>query len=61
MKSKKLYVKYENAEPHLPEAVADSKVNLARMLGKDPNVVYSAFSHGHSTYAEVDDIEDEDG
>lgn len=49
-----LYIKYSNKPPFLPEAVADSKEELARMLGKTRNVIDSSFSHGRKTYAKVE-------
>lgn len=52
-----LYVKYDSNPPYLPVAVADSKRELAEILNIRPNVVYSAFSHGQSTYCEIE-IED---
>lgn len=57
----KLYVKYSRIYPYLPEAVADSKADLARKLGTTVNVVTSSFRHGRSTYAEVevDDMDNE--
>lgn len=53
----KLYVKYSAKYPYLPEAVADSKSELARMIGISINVVISSFYHGRSTYVEVE-VED---
>lgn len=53
----KLYVKYSAKYPYLPEAVADSKSELARMIGTTLNVVISSFYHGRSTYVEVE-VED---
>lgn len=50
----KLYVKYDSEPPYLPIAVEDSKTELARTLKVRPNVVMSAFSHGQSTYCEVE-------
>lgn len=48
-----LYVKYDSKYPYLPIAVADTKKELAQMLGVDESVVYSSFSHHRSTYKEV--------
>jgi len=56
-----VYVKYSNEYPYLPLAVADSKIELARMLGLTINVVASSLNHGYRTYAAVeidDDFED---
>lgn len=50
----KVYVKYSKDPPYLPEAIADSKGELAEILGVDINVVYSSYSHHRSTYAEVE-------
>ena len=49
----KVYVKYDSKPPYLPVAVADSKRELAEILGVSRNVVYSSFSHKRSTYVEV--------
>lgn len=49
----KLFVKYEAKYPYLPEAVADTKTELARILHKNTNVVFSAFSKNISTYKEI--------
>lgn len=58
---RKVYVKYDKRKPYLPVAVADSKYELARMLGVSYQSVMSAYSHKRSTFAEVeidlDDIE----
>ena len=50
----KLFVKYEQKYPYLPEAVADTKTELARILHKNANVVFSAFSKNISTYKEIE-------
>lgn len=58
----KLYVKYSLDPPYLPEAEAESAGELARMLGKDLNVIRSSFSHHLSGYeiVEVDSLEEDD-
>lgn len=56
----KLYVKYSAKYPYLPEAVADSKSELARMIGTTLNVVMSSFYHGRNTYVEVEVKDDEE-
>lgn len=53
-----LYVKYSSKPPYLPEAVAESKKELARMLGITVGCVASSFSHGRSTY-QIVEVEDE--
>lgn len=53
----KVFVKYSKKFPYLPEAVADSKEELARILGKRLNLVESSISKGYKTYKEVE-IED---
>lgn len=50
----KLYVKYSKDPPYLPEAVADTKTELAKMIGTTTDTVYSSYSHGRKTFAEVD-------
>lgn len=50
----KVYVKYSTEYPYLPEAIADSKKELAIMINRNVNSVYSAFCHKQSTFAEVD-------
>ena len=40
-----LFIKYSNKYPYLPEAVADSKKELAVMTGTNINVIYSSYSH----------------
>lgn len=54
----KLYVKYANEYPYLPLAVADSKAELAMILGVSRNTVESSFSHGLNTFKEVDYVPD---
>lgn len=53
-----LYIKYSKDPPGLPEAVAESKSELARLLGVSINSVISSYSHGRSTFVEVE-VEDE--
>ena len=55
----KLYIKYSKEPPYLPEAVADSKTELAKMLGLTPNNVMSSYSKGRGTYQVVEVEEDE--
>jgi hypothetical protein len=55
----KVYVKYSTDPPYLPLAVADSKTELARMLGLRPVSVCSMFSKKNESYQEVE-IEDEE-
>lgn len=55
----KLFVKYSKKYPYLPEGVADTKTELAKVLGVRPNLVFSAFSRGISTYVEVEVDDDE--
>ena len=57
----KVYIKYDRHKPHLPVAIADSKEELAVMIGASLNTVRSSFSHGIKCFAavEVDDAEDE--
>ena len=50
----KVYVKYAAKYPYLPVAVADTKKELAEMVGTNVHVVLSSLYHGRSTYAEVD-------
>lgn len=50
-----LFIKYSNKYPYLPEAVADSKKELAEILGTTRNTVEASYSHKRSTYAIVDD------
>lgn len=52
-----LYVKYSDEKPYLPEAVAESKKELAEMLGKSLNNVQSSYSHKASTY-KIIEVED---
>ena len=55
-----VYIKYDRQPPHLPVAIADSKEELAAMIGMTVNCVRSSFSHGIKCFAavEVDDAED---
>jgi hypothetical protein len=54
----KLYVKYDRCKPHLPIAIADTKEELAKMVGMNLNTVRSSLSHGRGSFAEVE-IDDE--
>jgi hypothetical protein len=54
----KVFIKYDSKEPYLPVAVAESKSELARILGVTLNSVISSYAHKRSTYAVVD-IEDD--
>lgn len=54
----KVFVKYDSKEPYLPVAVADSKSELARLLGVTLNSIVSSYAHKRGTYAVVD-IEDD--
>lgn len=58
-KEDKLYMYVTNDKYELPIAVAGSKSELARMLGKHKDVVCSSFSHGYNTYKVVDVKEDD--
>lgn len=49
-----VYVKYDKKPPHLPVAVADSKKELAEMVGTSLHSILSSFYHGRSTFAEVE-------
>jgi hypothetical protein len=49
-----VYVKYDRAKPHLPVAIADTKEELAKMIGMSLNTVRSSFSHGIGSFAEVE-------
>ena len=55
----KVYVKYSTDPPYLPLAVADSKPQLAKILGMRTTSVYTMFSRKNKAYKEVE-IEDED-
>lgn len=44
-KRKVLYMKVSNDEYELPEAIADSIAELARIIGVKRNVISSAMSH----------------
>ncbi len=50
----KLFVKYSNKPPYLPEAVADSKTELAKMLGMSVDSVMSSYSHKRKTFIELE-------
>lgn len=54
-----VYVKYDRKPPHLPVAIADSAIELAKILGTSAAVIYSSISHGHETYwkIKIDDPE----
>ena len=56
-----VYVKYDRQKPHLPVAIADSKEELAAMVGMTLNTIRSSLSHGVETVVAVDlgDMEDE--
>ena len=55
-----LYMKVTKDEYELPVAVADSKKELARMVGRDVSGIYRTFAEGRkSCYVEVE-IEDDD-
>jgi hypothetical protein len=58
MKTIKVYIKYSNRYPYLPEAIAYSKRELAKQLGKSIGTVASAFSRKQSNYAIVE-VEDD--
>ena len=57
----KVYIKYDRHKPHLPVAIADSKEELAAMVGMTLNTIRSSLSHGVETVVAVDlgDMEDE--
>ena len=56
-----LYLKVTKDKYELPVAVADSKKELARILGLYPSGLYRAFRHGqgNSCYVEVEVEDDE--
>lgn len=54
-----LYVKTTADRYQLPLAVAESKAELAQMLGVSKESVRSGFSHKHKTYYMVE-VEDDD-
>lgn len=56
----KAVIKYDMKPPHLPIAVADSRQELAEILGISRNVVDSSFSHHRSTYFEYEFEDDDD-
>jgi hypothetical protein len=49
-----VYVKYDKCKPHLPIAIADTKEELAKMVGMSLNTVRSSLSHGIGSFAEVE-------
>ena len=49
-----VYVKYDRAKPHLPVAIADTKEELAKMIGMSLNTVRSRLSLGIWSFAEVE-------
>lgn len=54
-----LFMKVTHDEYELPVAVADSKKELARMVGRDVSGIYRAFKEGRkSCYVEVE-VDDE--
>ena len=57
----KVYIKYDRMKPHLPVAIADTKEELAKMVGMSLNTIRSSLSHGVETVVAVDlgDMEDE--
>ena len=56
-----VYVKYDRQKPHLPVAIADTKEELAAMVGMSLNTIRSSLSHGVDTVVAIDlgDMEDE--
>lgn len=50
----KLYVKYSPKKPHLPVAVADSKEELARMIGTTIHCVRCGLYRNPTTFAAID-------
>lgn len=50
----KLYVKYSQKKPYLPEFVADSKEELAKMMGVKVGTITSYYAKGVSTYKIVE-------
>lgn len=52
-------MKVTNDKYRLPVAVADSAVELARLVGATKNTVLSSISHGTGTYekVELDELE----
>ena len=48
------YMKVTNDKYRLPVAVADSAVELARLVGATNNTVLSSISHGTGTYEKVE-------
>lgn len=56
----KLYMCTTLDEYELPIAVAETRNELARMLGRTVNSIQSCFSHKSRGYFEIE-VEDEDG
>lgn len=54
MKTEKIYIKYSNQYPYLPEAIASNPRELAKLLGKSLSTVASAISRKQSNYAVVE-------
>ncbi len=54
----KVYIKYDRMKPHLPVAIADTKEELAKMVGMSLNTIRSSLSHGVDTIAEVELYDD---
>ena len=50
----KVFVKYSATEPHLPIAVADSRKELAIMLGTTYHCVVCGLHRNPKTFAEVE-------
>lgn len=57
-----VYIRYDKEPPYLPIAIADSKEELAEILGMTVNCVRSSFSHGLRCFAAVDvgELEDQE-
>ena len=55
-----IYMKTTLDELELPEAVAESAAELAKMLGTTREVVYSSLAHKHRGWHKVIVEEDED-
>ena len=56
---RKLYLKTTTDEYELPEAVAESPGELARMIGTTKEVVLSSISHRHRGWIRMEVEEDE--
>lgn len=55
-----LYIKVTRDKYELPVAVADSKKELAHMVGRDESGIYRAFAEGRkSCYVKVEVEDDE--